>query len=139
MRLGLAVLAVALSACVVAVQAPPPGVIPAPQAVALATHFARSRGIIVDYTRSARLDPYARWHVDLGGAGGRDRALVTLDGYSGRVLTARLWGPQGEFAPGFAPPPPSSTPGPPAAAEPEPAEPPTPPPSAPPPPPPPAN
>jgi len=137
MRLGLAVSMLAFCACVVAVRPPPPGVIPAHEAVAVATHFARARGIVVDFTRSARLDRFARWHVDLGGVGGRDRALVTLDGYSGRVLAARLWGPQGEFSPAMPPPAPGAPPVPAPSAEPEAAEPPSPPPGAPPPPPPP--
>lgn len=67
------------------------------------------------------------------GAGGRDRAIVVLDGYSGRVLSARLRGTHGEFVP----PPPSPAPG--AASEPPPVMPqpsePPPPPGAPPPPP----
>lgn len=110
-RLGLAAVATAAllaSGCVVAAHpAPPPRrVMAAPDAVAIAAQFARSRGLVVDYTVSARLDRFARWHVDLGGVGGRDRARVVLDGYSGRVLNARLHGPRGDFAQGAPPPPP---------------------------------
>jgi hypothetical protein len=101
------------SGCVVAARPPPPPpprILPAPDAVSLAAQFARSRGLVIDYTSSARLDRQGRWHVDIGGAGGRDRARVVLDGYSGRVLHARLRGPRGEMVqepqPGAIPPPP---------------------------------
>ncbi len=139
MGLRLAILLLLASACVVVAhpRPPPPTVLPQPEAVAIATQFARSRGLVIDYTHSARLDRHARWHVDLGGAGGRDRALVTLDGFSGRVLGARLRGPRGELAPAPAPPPPASGDAaePPAEMPPEPSAPP-PPPGTPPPPPP---
>jgi hypothetical protein len=115
-RLALAALALGAllaSACLVAARPPPPPpprILAAPDAVAIAAQFARSRGLVVDYTVGARLDRVGRWHVDLGGAGGRDRARVVLDGYSGRVLRARLHGPRGEVVqepqPGAAPPPP---------------------------------
>lgn len=106
---------------------PPPRLLPPPEAVAIAAQYARSRGLVVDTTYGTRLDRRARWHVDLGGAGGRDRAVVTVDGYSGRVIAARLRGARGELAP--PPPPPGAEP------EPAPAMPPGPPPAAPPPPP----
>jgi hypothetical protein len=84
---------------------PPPRPLSAPQAVAIATSYARSRGLVVDYTHEVRFDRRGRWHVDLGGAAGRDRAIVTLDGFSGAVLAARLRGARGEIAPPPAPPP----------------------------------
>lgn len=95
---------------------PPPRVLSGPEAVAIATRYTRSRGVVVDYTNEARLDDRARWHVDLGGARGRDRALVTVDGVTGRVLTARLWASLLELEPlppprpGTAPPPTSPDP-----------------------------
>ncbi|GEJ57757.1 hypothetical protein [Anaeromyxobacter diazotrophicus] len=134
--------ALLLLACACAVEAhprPPPRLLPPPEAVAIAAQYARSHGLVVDTTYRARLDRRARWHVLLGGAGGRDRAAVTVDGYSGRVIAARLSGARGELAP--PPPPPGTAPGaipePEPEAEPAPATPPGPPPAAPPPPPPP--
>jgi hypothetical protein len=126
-----------LLACSCVVQAPPrppPRVLPPAEAVAIATQFARSRGLVIDVTHDARLDRRARWHVDLGGAGGHDRAVVTLDGFSGRVLAARLQGPRGVYAapppapsPGGGPEPPPSMP-PELSVPPPPGEPPPPPP-----------
>jgi hypothetical protein len=89
---------------------PPPRILPAGEAVAIAAQYARSRGVVVDYTEVARLDRARRWHVDLGGAGGRDHARVVLDGWSGRILHARLRASGRELVPqpppGGAPPPP---------------------------------
>ncbi len=138
MRYGFAILMLLVCACVVEARPrpPPPRVLPAPEAVAIATQYARSRGLVIDYTHNAHLDRHARWHVDLGGAGGRDRAVVTLDGFSGRVLAARLRGPRGEFVPPPAPPSPGVAPESPPAMPPEPSAPPSPPPETPPPPPP---
>lgn len=116
--LGGAVLAGALlaSGCMVAVHpSPPPRLLSAPEAVGIAAQVARSRGLVVDYTSFARLDRRARWHVEVGGLGGRDRARVVIDGYSGRVLHAQLWGPRGEYAP-VGPPPPGPPPGGPPSA-----------------------
>jgi hypothetical protein len=81
---------------------------PAAQAVSLAAQLARSRGLAVDYTLFARLDRHARWHVELGGAGGRDDARVVLDAYTGRILHAALRGPRGAVAAGVPPPPPEA-------------------------------
>ncbi|HUK66384.1 MAG TPA: hypothetical protein VLV17_06105 [Anaeromyxobacteraceae bacterium] len=132
MRTSLFTLVFLASACVVEARpAPPPRVLPAPEAVSIAARYARSRGLVVDVTQAAWLDRRTRWHVDLLGAGGRDHAAVVLDGFSGRVLAARLRGPRGEYVPPPAP-----------GVEPEPApEPnaPPPPPGNPPPPPPPAS
>ena len=112
MRLRLAILLLLVCACIVEARPrpPPPRVLPPPEAVAIATQFARSRGLVIDYTHDTHLDRHARWHVDLGGAGGRDRAVVTLDGFSGRVLAARLRGPQGELVPVPQSPPPGVAP-----------------------------
>ena len=140
----MAVVAIALllSACVVVAHPrhpPPPRLLSAQEAVDGATYFARSHGLVIDYTSAARLDRNARWHVDLGGAGGRDRALVVVDGYSGRVLSARLRNAHGEFVPQPAPPesgqPPATEPGPTESIPPPPESAPPPPPSTPPPPP----
>ncbi len=134
------------SACIVAAHPAPPPVMSDAQAVSIAAGFARSRGVVVDYTLAARLDQHARWHVELGGAAGRDHALVVVDGYSGAILHARLRGARGAYLPGDLPPPPPG--GPPPDAPPPPAPPgagaPTPPPpgnpgAAPPPPPPPGG
>lgn len=119
-KTGLLALALLASACVVVARPhplPPPPVLPAQEAVNRATWYARHHGLVIDYTSAAHLDGRARWHVDLGGAGGRDRALVVLDAYSGRVLHARLWGPRGEMVPE---PPPAGAPpsGPPASLSP---------------------
>lgn len=105
MKARLAILFLLVSACVVEARPrPPPPVMPPQEAVAIAAHFARSRGLVIDTTRSAWLGRTGRWHVDLTGAGGRDRAVVVVDGFSGQVLSARLRGPRGEYAP-VAPPP----------------------------------
>ena len=50
---------------------PPPPPMPSVQAVSIAAGYARSRGLVIDYTLAARLDHHARWHVELGGAAGR--------------------------------------------------------------------
>jgi hypothetical protein len=107
-------------------QPPPPRMLSSPEAVAIATQFARSRGLLIDYTQNVWADRRARWHVNLGGAGGRDQALVVVDAFSGRVLQARLHGPKGEYIPPPPPPAPGAVPEPPSAM---PLEPTTPPPS----------
>jgi hypothetical protein len=135
MKPRLAVLAMLASGCVVAARPyppppppPPPRILPAQAAVDIAARFARSRGLVVDHTASAHLDRHVRWHVDLVGAGGRDRARVLLDGYSGRVLRARLRDARGEHAPEPPEPGASPAPPPPPGAPPEPGSPPPPPP-----------
>lgn len=72
---------------------PHPRLLSPQEAVNSATWFVRSRGLVVQETRYLRLDHFERWHVHLAGSGGRDRAQVILDGYSGRILSARLRGP----------------------------------------------
>jgi len=133
MKTWLLVPLIIVCACVVEARPnPPPRVLPAPEAVAIASQYARSRGLVVEVTQAAWLDRRTRWHVNLSGAGGRDHAAVVLDGFSGRVLAARLRGPRGEYVP---PPPPGVEP----EAVPEPNAPPPPPGNPPPPPPPPAS
>jgi hypothetical protein len=113
MRSLLVALLVLAAACVVEYRPPPPSPLLSPQeAVNIATQYARSRGVIIDETRDVYLDRHAHWHVDLGGAGGRSHAAVMLDGYSGRVLSARLRGAGGESLP--QPPPAGTQPEPPA-------------------------
>jgi hypothetical protein len=119
----LVLFSVVVSACLVAARPPPPPpprLLSAPEAVAVATDFARSRGLVVDYTVAARLDRRARWHVEVGGAGGRDLARVVLDGRSGRVLRARLRAAGGEVPPQLPPPPDAQPEGPPPPAPPPP-------------------
>ncbi|MFL5431713.1 MAG: hypothetical protein ACJ79M_19015 [Myxococcales bacterium] len=120
MKLRVAGLFLLACACVAETRPPPPPprLMSAREAVAESAQFARSRGLVIDRTLAARLDRRARWHVDLAGAGGRDHALVVLDGYTGRVLRARLRGPRGDVAaPGIPPPePPPPGEGPPDGA-----------------------
>lgn len=142
LRSSLAAAALVLaSGCVMAAHPAGPPVMSAGQAVSIAAGYARSRGLYVDATLAARLDRRARWHVELAGAGGRDHALVVVDGYSGAVLRARLQGARGVYAPApppsypappqQAPPPPSTVPPPPGGAPPPPPAAGTPPPPAP--------
>ncbi len=93
-RLALAAVALLLASGCMVVAHPHPRLLTPQEAVNAATWFARSRGLTVDETRHMQLDRYGRWHVHLAGAGGRDHAQVVLDGYSGRVLSARLRGPR---------------------------------------------
>jgi hypothetical protein len=77
MRQLFAALLILASACVAEHPRPlPPRPMPAQEAVNIATQYARSRGVVIEHTRDVRLDRYARWHVNLGGAGGRDHAMV---------------------------------------------------------------
>jgi hypothetical protein len=130
MRQLFAAVLILASACIVEEypRPPPPRILSPQEAVNIATQYARSRGVVIDQTRDVYLDRYGRWHVDLGGAGGRAHAAVMLDGYSGRVLSARLRGAGGEFLP--QPPPVGTQPEPPApGGPPEKGAPPTPPPA----------
>src|SRR5512142_436728 len=113
MRRSFILLCLLLGGCYVEAhpRPPPPRRLSPPEAASIATQFARSHGLIVDYTESVRGARRARWHVALTGAGGRDRALVVLDAFSGRVLHARLHGPKGEYIP--PPPQPGNAPEPP--------------------------
>ena len=133
MKRSLAIGLLLVCACVVEGRPLPPPVLPAREAVAIATQYARSRGLVIDYTKNVWLGPQARWHVLLGGAGGRDNAAIVLDGFSGRVLSAQLRSARGEHQP---PSPAPSTEGPAAPPSGPPQEAPPPPPSTLPPPPP---
>jgi hypothetical protein len=75
--------------------APPPPA-PAPrtlterEAVAVAMGHARAHGLEVSKVTHAHLDGAGRWHVEVRGDHGRDRAKVTVDGFTGQVLKASL-------------------------------------------------
>jgi hypothetical protein len=129
MRVRLAAVFLLGCACVAESRSPsppPPRLLSVREAVDASAYFARSRGLVIDRTLAARLDRRARWHVELAGAGGRDHAVLVLDGYTGRVLSARLRGPRGDVATPGGPPP---EPPPPPGAPPEEGAPPPPPPS----------
>lgn len=120
MRLALLALVLAAAGCALPQTyytpppAPPPGrLLPASQAIDLATAYARARGQAVQQVTEARLDDASRWHVGLAGPG--SRAEVVLDGVSGRVLEAWLEPAQPPApAPASSAPPPWSPPPPPA-------------------------
>jgi hypothetical protein len=107
MRKALALLLL-LSACVVHERVPPPPPTPPPPprapapppppsprlideraAVRIAADYARGRGLSVERYK-ARLDSHGHWRVDLRSTRGDDRARVLVDGYTGRVLKAKL-------------------------------------------------
>jgi hypothetical protein len=126
LRPSLVAAALLACACFAESRPAPPPVMPAAQAVSIAAQYARSRGLVIDYTVVAHLDQHARWHVELGGEAGRDHALVVLDGYSGAILRSRLRGPRAIGPPAYAEPPgppPAAPPGapPPAPPPPQPA------------------
>ena len=109
MRTTLAVLPILLAACVhdptpppqayPRAPPPPPPAVAAPPpvrrlmdertALKIAADHARSRGLLVDRYR-AKLDRDSRWRIDMKSSQGGDRARVLVDGYSGRVLEAKL-------------------------------------------------
>jgi hypothetical protein len=74
--------------------APPPPGAPAArmlteqEAVNVAAGYARSQGVGASRLKHAHLDGAGRWHVELRGDRGRDKAKVLLDGWTGRVLRA---------------------------------------------------
>jgi len=76
--------------------APPPPGAPAgrmlteQEAVNVAVGFARSQGAGALRVKHAHLDGAGRWHVELRGDRGHDKAKVLVDGWTGRVLRARL-------------------------------------------------
>ncbi len=101
MRLALGLLLVGLAACLPGRlhPAPPPQATRAPaarrmisehEAVTVALGYARSQGVGVSRATHAHLDGAGRWHVDLRGDHGRDRASVLVDGWTGEVLRAQL-------------------------------------------------
>lgn len=74
---------------------PPPApttreVLPEEEAVGVAMQYVRSKGLSASEVRNAHLDGAGRWHIELRGDRGRDRAKVLVDGWTGRVLRAKL-------------------------------------------------
>jgi len=86
--------------------APPPAAAPAPaphppaaamarmvaepEAVAAASDYARKNGFAVSRVKHVHLDGAGRWHVELIGDGGRDKAKILVDGWTGQILKANL-------------------------------------------------
>ena len=75
-------------------QAPPPApakrMLTQAEAVNVATGYARSNGLQVNRVKHAHLDGAGRWHVDLRGDRGRDKAKVLVDAWTGQVIKASL-------------------------------------------------
>ncbi len=76
-------------------QAPPPAaparrMLTEAEAVNVATGYARSNGLQVNRVKHAHLDGAGRWHVDLRGDRGRDKARVLVDAWTGQVIKASL-------------------------------------------------
>ncbi len=76
--------------------APPGRMITEREAVNAAAGYARSRGVTGLRLEHAHLDGAGRWHVELRGDRGRDRAKIMVDGWTGRVLRAQLKDEDGE-------------------------------------------
>jgi uncharacterized iron-regulated membrane protein len=104
MRKLVAAAALLLSACVVHERVPPPPpappppppaaapqprIIPEHEAMRVAADYARGKGLQVERYK-AKLDRHGHWRVEVRGQRSGDRALVLVDGYSGRVLRAKL-------------------------------------------------
>jgi hypothetical protein len=78
--------------------APRPAAPPAPaqrmlterEAIGVAMGYARSQGLEVNKVKHAHLDGAGRWHVEVRGDHGHDRAKVLVDGFTGQVLKASL-------------------------------------------------
>ncbi len=60
------------------------------EAIGVATHYARAQGLSISQVKHAHLDGAGRWHIDLRGDRGRDKAKVLVDGWTGQVLRAKL-------------------------------------------------
>ena len=101
MRKAALLVALLAAACYVGqsrYQSPPPQQQSAParrmlteaEAVNVATGYARSHGIAANRLKHAHLDGAGRWHVDLRGDHGRDRAKVLVDAWTGQVIKASL-------------------------------------------------
>lgn len=60
------------------------------EAVNVATGYARANGLSVNRVKHAHLDGAGRWHVDLRGDHGRDKAKVLVDAWTGQVIKASL-------------------------------------------------
>jgi hypothetical protein len=109
-RRAIAILLVGLSSCLLPpryAEPPPPRPAPAPapvpppapaarevlpeeEAVGVAMRYVRAQGLSASEVRRAHLDGAGRWHIELRGDRGRDKAKVLVDGWSGRVLRAKL-------------------------------------------------
>ena len=90
-------LALAVSACYVGPSrygSPPPRqsrrMLSEAEAVSVATGYARANGVEVSRVKHAHLDGAGRWHIDLRGDHGRDRAKVLVDAWTGQVVRASL-------------------------------------------------
>jgi uncharacterized membrane protein YkoI len=70
--------------------APAQRVLTEQEAVAVAMGYARSQGLKVQKVKHAHLDGAGRWHVEVRGDSGHDRAKVMVDGFTGQVLKASL-------------------------------------------------
>ncbi len=60
------------------------------EAVNVAVGYARANGVEVNRVKHAHLDGAGRWHVELRGDRGRDRAKVMVDAWTGQVVKASL-------------------------------------------------
>jgi hypothetical protein len=60
------------------------------EAVDVALRYAASRGLDRVRVKHAHLDGDGRWHVDLRGDRGHDRAKLLIDARTGEVLRANL-------------------------------------------------
>jgi hypothetical protein len=60
------------------------------EAVNVAVGHARANGLSVRRVKHAHLDGAGRWHVELRGDHGHDKAKMLVDGWTGQVLRARL-------------------------------------------------
>lgn len=74
---------------------PPPGaprgrMLTEQEAVNVAAGYARSQGVAASRLKHAHLDGAGRWHIELRGDHGHDRANVLVDGWTGRVLRAKV-------------------------------------------------
>ncbi len=60
------------------------------EAIGVATNYARSQGLSISAVKHAHLDGAGRWHIDLRGDRGHDKAKMLVDGWTGQVLRAKL-------------------------------------------------
>jgi hypothetical protein len=70
--------------------APAQKVLTEQEAIGVAVGHARSQGLKVSKVTHAHLDGAGRWHVEVRGDPGRDKATVLVDGFTGQVLKANL-------------------------------------------------
>jgi uncharacterized membrane protein YkoI len=80
-------------------RAPRPAPSPAPparrmlseaEAVNVAVGYARANGVEAAKVKHAHLDGAGRWHVELRGDRGKDKAKVMVDAWTGQVVKASL-------------------------------------------------